>query len=229
MNSFVEKFNIFDLFTTLIPGIIISAFWGISLYIQYETLWFSLGNEKYVAFFILSYLCGVIFHEFGTIADHKFLWKILYGGNPREVFLSSDNHTHFFEFELSYINALKVKDFFVNYFNISDPNNFNQRKLDSFIFTYCLNMAETKNLTGKTDKMLVISEMSRSLFWGCIFTIILDLFMIHFFPCYSQFYFIEIVVLFILTVIFLHRKIRYEKYRLQILLRTFLMYIKQNN
>lgn len=174
MNSFVEKFNLFDLFTTLIPGIIISALFGISLHFKFNGLWLSLGNEKYAIFFIFSYLCGVIFQEFGTIADHKFLWKILYGGNPREVFLSSDNHKHFFKFELSYINALKVKDYFINYFNINDPNGLDQKKLDSFIFTYCLNMSEMKNLTGKPDKMIVISEMSRSLFWGCIFTIILN-------------------------------------------------------
>lgn len=229
MNSFVEKFNLFDLFTTLIPGIIISALFGISLHFKFNGLWLSLDNEKYVIFFIFSYLCGVIFQEFGTIADHKFLWKILYGGNPREVFLSSDNHKHFFKFELSYINALKVKDYFINYFNINDPDRLNQKKLDSFIFTYCLNMSEMKNLTGKPDKMIVISEMSRSLFWGCIFTIILNIGMIIYSPYHCQFYYIEIAILFILSLIFMHRKIRYEKYRLQILLRTFLMYIKQSN
>lgn len=229
MNSFVEKFNIFDLFTTLIPGIIISALFGISLYSKYDSLWLSLGNEKYVIFFIFSYFCGIIFQEFGTIADHIFLYKILYGGNPREVFLSPNKYKKFFEFYLSYDNALKVRDYFINYFNISDANCLDQKKLNSFIFTYCLNMSEMKNLTGKIDKMIVISEMSRSLFWGCIFTIILNIYMIFFTQHSCQFHNIEIVILFFLSSILLHRKIRYEKYRLQILFRTFFMYIKQSN
>lgn len=229
MDSFVEKFNIFDLFTTLIPGIIISSLFVISLYPKYDNLWSSLGNEKYAAFFIFSYLCGVIFQEFGTMADHIFLYKMLYGGNPREVFLSPDKYKKFFNFKLSYENALKVKDYFINYFNISDTNSIDQKKLDSFIFTYCLNISEMKNLTGKTDKMIVISEMSRSLFWGCVFTFILNLYIIFFTSYSCQFHRIELVVLVILSLILLYRKYRYEKYRLQILLRTFLIYIKQNN
>lgn len=229
MDNFVEKFNMFDIFTTLIPGIIISALFGISLYPKYDSLWLSLGNEKYVGFFIFSYLCGVIFQELGTIADHKFLWKILYGGNPREVFLSANKYKKFFEFDLSYENAVKVKEYFINYFNISDANSLDQEKLHSFIFTYCLNMSEMKKLTGKIDKMIVISEMSRSLFLGCLFTILINMGMFICFPGLRLFYFIESVLLIILSLILMHRKIRYEKYRLQILLRTFLMYIKQSN
>lgn len=229
MANFVEKFNMFDIFTTLIPGIIISALFGISLYIQYDSLWLSLGNEKYVAFFIFSYLCGVIFQELGTMADHIFLYKILYGGNPREVYLLKENYKKFFNYKLSYKNARKVKKYFINYFNIKNAEKTDQKKLNSLIFTYCLNISEMKNMTSKIDKMIVISEMSRSLFWGCIFTIILNIFMIHFFRCSCQFYLIENFVLLILGSILLYRKYRYEKYRLQILFRTFLIYIKQNN
>lgn len=227
MNSFVEKFNIFDLFTTLIPGIIIFTLFGISFYPVYENIWLGLGDEKYAVFFIFSYLCGVIFQEFGSIADEIFLWEILYGGNPREVFLSHDNHEKFFEFELSYENALKVKEYFVKYFKISNPDSLDQKKLASFVFTYCLNMSEMKKITSKSDKMIVVSEMSRSLFWGCTFTIILNLFMLLIFQCCYQFYFVESAVLSILAAILLYRKYRYEKYRLQILLRTFLIHIKQ--
>ena len=144
MNSFVEKFNIFDLFTTLIPGLIISALLGISLYPTYEDLWLGLGNEKYIGFFIFSYLCGVIFQELGNIADSIFLYKMLYDGNPREVFLLPDKHKKFFDFDLSYKNALKVRDYLINYFDIKNANDLDQKKLNSFIFTYCLNMSEMK-------------------------------------------------------------------------------------
>ena len=53
MDSFMEKFNIFDLFTMLIPGIIISTLFSTSLSFQYYNLWKTFGNEKYALFFII--------------------------------------------------------------------------------------------------------------------------------------------------------------------------------
>ena len=50
MEKFVEKFNVFDLFTTLIPGIIIMSLFGISLSFQWYEKWETYGNEKYVIF-----------------------------------------------------------------------------------------------------------------------------------------------------------------------------------
>ena len=229
MDSFVEKFNIFDLFTTLIPGIIISTLFGISLSFKYYNLWVSLNNEKYIIFFIFSYLCGVIFQELGTMADNTFLYKILYGGKPREIFLLGYRKKTFFNDELSYKDALKVKNYFVNFLSINNYHATKKTELNSFIFSYCLNMSEMKKITNKSDKMIVISEMSRSLFWGCIFTIILNIYMIIRYSFFYEFYYVESSILFILSLIFLYRKIRYEKYRLRILLRTFLIHIRQNN
>ncbi len=229
MDSFVEKFNIFDLFTTLIPGIIISTLFGISLSFKYYNLWVSLNNEKYIIFFIFSYLCGVIFQELGTMADNTFLYKILYGGKPREIFLLGYRKKAFFNDELSYKDALKVRNYFVNFLSINNDHVTKKTELNSFIFSYCLNMSEMKKITNKSDKMIVISEMSRSLFWGCIFTIILNIYMIIRYSFFYEFYYVESSILFILSLIFLYRKIRYEKYRLRILLRTFLIHIRENN
>lgn len=230
MDSFVEKFNIFDLFTMLIPGIIISTLFGISLSFRYYSKWESLGNEKYVAFFIFSYLCGVIFQELGTIVDNIFIHRILYGGKPREIFLLKEKRKKFFEDELSYKDALRVKEYFIKFLHINNnryKNESQQKELNLLIFEYCLNMSELNNLTYKSDKMLVISEMSRSLFLGCIFTILLNLFMIFKFSYYYKFYYIENIILIIFSILFFYRKIRYEKYRLRILLRTFLIHISE--
>lgn len=117
MDSFVDKFNIFDLFTMLIPGIIISSLWGISFSFQYYDRWVNWGNEKYVIFFVFSYMCGVIFQELGTIADKKFLYNILYGGNPREIYLLKKGHEKIFNEEIFYKDALRIKDYFINNLN----------------------------------------------------------------------------------------------------------------
>lgn len=239
MDGFVEKFNIFDLFTMLIPGIIISGLLGITLSFEYYNTWSHLDNEKYAAFFVFSYVCGVVFQELGTMADNLFLNKLLYGGDPKKLFLFPDKYKKVLDSELSYKCALKVREYFIDHLeikedifgkNIDEVENLDhekQEELASLICNYCIKITEKYNLTSTTDKMLVISEMSRSLFWGCLLTARLNLFMISHYSGARQFYCIEMVILLILSAIFLYRKCRYEKYRLQMLLRTVLLYIKE--
>lgn len=234
MDRFVEKFNIFDLFTMLIPGIIISALFGISLSPEYIDTWNTWGAEKYICFFIFSYLCGITYQELGTIADSLFLYKLLYGGNPKELFLEKDGYKKILKDKLLYRDAVLIEKYFkkvlnIDYEKVLDLENEGKRKaarkINSEIFAHCLSLSEKENITYKSDKMSVISEMSRSLFWGFITTILLNIFMIVRHRICIQFYLIEIIFLFILSIIFLKRKVRYEKYRIHILLRTFLLHI----
>lgn len=225
MDKFVEKFNIFDLFVMLIPGIGISTLFGISLYFQFYSIWFSLGNEKYVVFFIFSYFCGVIFQEIGAICDEEYLYEEIYGGKPREIFLIEGEHKEILNENQFYQDVQYIKDFFVKRLKIKDDSK-SVKELNSLIFGYCLDMAEKNNLAEKSEKMGVISEMSRSMFWGCIATIVLDLIMVLFFRNHCVFYMSEIVFLIGLAKIFLKRKKRYEKYRIRILLRAVYLYIK---
>ena len=69
MEKIVDKFNIFDIFTMLLPGIVISSLFGISLSFKYYYIWENLGNEKYVLFFTISYVFGLIFKDAVTILD----------------------------------------------------------------------------------------------------------------------------------------------------------------
>ena len=61
MEEFFEKFNIFDIFVTLLPGIVISSLVGISLSFEYYDMWENMGDEKYLLFFIISYIVGLFF------------------------------------------------------------------------------------------------------------------------------------------------------------------------
>lgn len=58
MEKFVEKFNIFDIFTTLIPGIVISSLFGFSLSFRYYDIWISLPSEN--IFYFLSFPISVV-------------------------------------------------------------------------------------------------------------------------------------------------------------------------
>ena len=87
MDGIIEKFNIFDLFTMLIPGVIISILFGISLSYEYYEIWNTFGSEKYTVFIIMSYLCGVVMQQIGNVLDEKIMYKHIYGGHPREIIL----------------------------------------------------------------------------------------------------------------------------------------------
>lgn len=227
MEKFIEKFNIFDIFTMLLPGIAISCLYAISLSYKLYDIWKNCGGEKYLIFFIFAYIIGLILQEIGTILDQKFTWRYLYGGEPRQIFLSENYYKKIFDNELEYKNALKIKKYLKKYVNSDTFRNENEKAQNSLMFEYCLNICEMNGITFKADKMLIISEMSRSICWGCISTIILNLILILFFlPCPAFLYY-EIPILMAVAIIFLIRKKRYEQYRFRIMIRLFLIYIEQ--
>lgn len=97
------------------------------------------------------------------------------------------------------------------------------------IFEYCLNICELRGLTFKADKMLVISEMSRSIFWGCVSTIMINLHLISTGSYGSSFLYYESLLLLFVAAIFWGRKKQYEKYRVRILIKVFLIYMEQQS
>lgn len=230
MEKFVDKFNIFDIFAMLIPGIIISSLFGITLSFKYYNIWKSLGNEKYFLFFAFSYMCGVIFHEIGTLSNRLFLDKILYGGNPKEVYLSDNIGNRFhkvFKDKLSYKDALRIAKDLKKHVEIDVSDEINEKELNSILFAYCLNVCELKGLSSKADKMLVVSEMSTSLFLGCIATCILNLVMMWKFSFHTTVLHFETIFLLLSSLILILRKKRYERYRIEILLRAYSIYTRE--
>lgn len=223
----LKKFNIFDFFTMLVPGVIISILFCISLSYKYYETWNIFGSEKYTVFIIISYLCGVAMQQIGNILDEKVLYKYIYGGHPREIFLLKDEYNKVLNSELSYNEALKIREHIIDKYEINCKNIKNIKQLNVLVFSYCLILEEKNHLTYKSDKMLVISEMSRSLFLGCIFTLFLNFFMIYKYKSYYKFYMIESILLLVLAFIFAYRKVQYEKYRYNSVLKTFLVYMNE--
>ena len=223
----LKKFNNLDFYTMLDPGVIISILFCISLSYKYYETWNTFGSEKYTVFIIISYLCGVAMQQIGNILDEKVLYKYIYGGHPREIFLLKDEYNKVLNSELSYNEALKIREHIIDKYEINCKNIKNIKQLNVLVFSYCLILEEKNHLTYKSDKMLVISEMSRSLFLGCIFTLFLNFFMIYKYKSYYKFYMIESILLLVLAFIFAYRKVQYEKYRYNSVLKTFLVYMNE--
>lgn len=157
----------------IIPGVIISTLLCILLSFKYYNIWLECGNEKYGIFFIFSYLLGVVLQQIGDVIDEKILYKYKYGGNPRDIFLQRDRYFKIINVDMTYEDILQVKKIIVDDCRIN--NNGEKNILNRAVFSYCLNIIEMNGLTYKSDKMLVISEMSRSLSIGFLVAMVLNI------------------------------------------------------
>ena len=229
MEKFVEKFNIFDLFTMLMPGIAsLCALSGVMVFKYYE-IWKRADSEKYIVFFVLTYVYGLFLQEIGNFFDKKFLYKILYGGEPRKIFLLEEFQEQIWESEAQYNNACSIRKYLKKYIDFKELKHVSKKDVNYLMFAYCLNKCEMLNLTNKVDRMLALSEMARSLFWGCCFAICMDVYFIATFSSNNIFLWIEMLLFFSLSIVFVNRKKRFEQFYIRILIRYFIIYEKSQN
>lgn len=228
MDTLVEKFDPFELFTNLIPGIILTTLFSASLYLVYGNIWTGLGGEKYFAFFVVCYLTGLMFKELSSLCNPLFLWKLLYGGKPREIFLMEQGHEKIFETEAEYLEAKKAEAFVISRLGIPREKQDNGKKFRTYsnmIFAYCLNILEANGLSKKGSKMQLTAEMSTSLSLGCFLVLVMNGFLMCRDNAHLTFYIIESLVLLAVALILLSRKKRFEKYHVQIIVRYFNLHI----
>ena len=95
-----------------------------------------LGNEKYIYFFVVSYVTGIVLQEIGTIFDKIFLHKLLYGGEQRKTFLTEENWKRSFSNKCMYEIAEKIKKNIIEKIEIE---NVGEEEINIFVFSYCLN------------------------------------------------------------------------------------------
>lgn len=280
MDKLLERFNLFDVFTMLIPGVIITTLAWISLSEPMAYYFADVGNEKYLFFIVIGYFVGVIYQEIGTIMDRLFLSKRLYGGALREVFLDKEknasakwkkfgnpailNEPGFFE-EVKKLKEKLAKEFMFEGesgpeagaagaeagagsvagsgaseagANEAGANEVEKARAEansnSLFCGYCLDLCERHGIHAKSEKISIISEMSRSLFWGCATIVVLNLILIlstiitGFNGGLILFYVVESILLAVAGLVMLKRKARYEVYRLRIMLRAALIYVKEH-
>ena len=250
MEKLLERFNLFDLFTMLIPGVIITTLAWISLAEPMAYYFADMGNEKFLFFIVIGYFVGVIYQEIGTIMDKLFLSKCLYGGPLREVFLSKErnagakwkkfgnpailNEPGFFE-ATEKLKERLAKEFMFEGGVPEDGAGASEAEKaqaeansNSLFCGYCLDLCERRGIHAKSEKISIISEMSRSLFWGCATMVVLNVILMAAFRENVLFYVIESALLVIAGLVMLKRKARYEVYRLRIMLRAAMIYEKEH-
>ena len=191
MEQFLEKFGIFDIFCMLIPGAMFVM--GMAFLFpnaeEYIPDILTDGAIKYFSFFVVSYLCGVLYHEIGKIAD--------------------DLAGHFIgKLDENYFKSKELK------------SGYTEEEQNRFAFHYCLTVLETEGVIGKAEKMYSISEMSRSMFWMCLTLIFVYLTSRK---C-NEYNFAVLSFMAIAAIVFLRRKMRFEGYRVDIMMRNYHIY-----
>lgn len=218
MDKIFDKFNMFDIFTTFIPGCIIVTLWCFILPNE-NMLMFGM---KYLSFVIASYFLGLVLQELGCIFDEKFLFKIFYGGNPRKIFLTKDLSKRLIRNPVNYTYIESIRDDVLKKTKMKKSvEKYTEEDVNSFVFSYCMNVLEIKGLNYKFDKMMILSELSRSIFWGCVGLSFWMLYEIHFVDaniCYAS---EKMCMLIIICILFAEKKVRYERYRYTIMLRYY--------
>lgn len=210
MNKFLDKFGLFDLFSTLIPGIWLSyliIFLGPS---ELLSLWNKYGSEKYFIFFVVSFVLGEFLLGLGDYIEKDILDKHL----RRNLFDSDIFKNKLFEKKIfdSLVKTI-IKKTDLNKFEIIKNKDFSD-----FIVSYCVSFLELNGANNKEDKMMVKYEMNRSFFLAGIIVIIEQIFIFKEVSiCYLV---LRIIILMSLSIIFRFRMIRFERYRILVLLRT---------
>ena len=217
MNSLLNKFGIFDIFSMLLPGLCLmfitryllpgSVTTFLSFYIEIDLF----------TILIISYLLGVFLHEIGTIFDKKIMYKFLYGEDPRRLVLKKN--VLYKGKPIEFLLAKKIKNILLNDLDIQEHKELTDYEMSEFIVCYCINVLDMNSLNGKTDKMLTISEMSRTLFIGCSILCLLQVFETDLILLL-----VKSILLLVMSFVFLKRKQRYEEYRIRILLRSFMIF-----
>lgn len=227
MSDFLEKFNLFDIFSMLIPGTAIAFIYMLIMPRTWlPNLSLPFGAEV-ATFFAVSYFVGIVLHELGTMLETP-MGKLLYGGKPNGMCLLEKPKGKLAVLRNQEVLHSVIKLASKCPFCISEEEmNFDK---SSFVYQYCVNFLEIHKASGKADKMLVISEMSRSLLVGFFLALVLQIVAAlqgevaldgTFYHC--------VLLLLCLTALFVERKVRYERYRYSVVFRTYLVLNEQKD
>lgn len=222
MGNYVNGFGFYEFLALLVPGTVFS--YSALYYLYYwkiasEVLKiYSLKAESFVVISIMgSFVVGIILQELGTIIDRRFGYMLLYGGNP-DVRWAKD--------------CLKIKCGEQNIRNTAIAQICERCQCDSKTvignpdqyFFYMLNTLEANGIGGKAEKMMIASELSRSLALGsCILLFFHIAAGIWGSIDVNVTYILILAVLIAMIALFTQRKVRYEKHRFSTIIRTFVI------
>jgi len=226
MGSYVSKFGFYEFLALLLPG---TVFTQACLYFS-DNLKDTLGDmficqsntEQYIVISIISaFLAGLILQELGTILDRLLFYRLLYGKKPDEAW--ADECPVRICKCLRWIikdptSVAKAKDLCAVAFG-------DEKSTPDRYFYFMLNTLEANGIEGKAEKMMIASELSRSLALRSAILLLLHLGEVV--CCCTNFSAAYVACLIGVIILFSVRKVRYERFRFSTVVRTFVI-LKEN-
>lgn len=214
MDNILDKFELFDFFSVLLPGMSLIFFlYYMDFPILAEGGLPTSQTFKVIIFILASYILGTLLQEIASFMDEKY-FKIR--KNAREKFLDSNKQIFKGE-ELQEVrktaNSLLEKDISNNQFTNSEC---------SKVYFECKAHLENNNKMDEANKYDAVFEMSRN-FIICNICVLICLFitMIMTSAC-TKIHITIIIYILISTIIFIRRMIRYSEMRVRKVLRRYI-------
>lgn len=221
MKDFLNKFNIFDIFSILLPGIIVLSAQWVLLPLKHKIEITSYFTEaRYFFFLVCAYFVGIVLHEINRFVDP--LWhKIFYNGNLREILICEQKRGKLIKNPETASLIDKHKERILST-SLLDENVKSIESKSSYIFSYMLNYLEINGCISKSEKMTTIAEMSSSILNGFIIIAILNFILGSIYNCFcNHIYIIAEFAILLAIPLMMARKKRYEQFRVSNLIRTY--------
>lgn len=227
MKDFLNKFNIFDVFSVLLPGTIVLVTQWILLPqpLKYDICLY-VSEAQYLIFFVFAYFLGFLLHEINRIID-PFWHKIFYGGNLREILLDNNKRSKLVKnpqtaslIDKHIINIMKTVE--------NQSKGMTLQSKSVYIFGYILNFLELHNYISKSEKMTTIAEMSTSILNGFCLIFVTNAILGCVHNSFLNWIYIFVMISVLLSIpLLIMRKRRYEQFRVSNLLRIYDMLQEQ--
>lgn len=218
MGNYVSKFGFYEFLALLVPGTVFTQcllfFSNFRSFILEKLNTDKLGTEEYVIICIVgAFVVGLILQELGTLLDECLFYNIYYGSKPSNAWVK---------------NCLKGRHCVIKDHDIANKAKHlcstNVPKIADSpdrCFYYMVNTLEANGVEGKEEKMMIASELSRSLALGSAILMLLHLAEVVFSSV--AFNLLYVICLIGMILLFTHRKIRYEQFRYSTVIRTFVI------
>lgn len=216
MNKILDKLGVYDLVAVLLSGIGISTFSILVLQLIYKvSINVNLQVNETLTFFVLSYFCGLVFQELGSLMEKKIIYK---NNGLLKKALSTSNNSYIYltqnEKKAVYLHVIEKLEL--------NPNENN----DNIVYNYCKFSIIESGDTSRIDKDQSLSAMSRSLslYFTLLFIIILPSTLFQ--P--SLLKIVLVIVSLALAVLFYRKYVKYAEMRYVYIFRTFYYRVMAN-
>lgn len=223
MNNIITKFNAYDFWAVMLPGVIFVA--TIILLFQWNTTndisFYTLNSlSNIVTFVFISYFAGIILQEAGSIIQK---WVLFHRGEPSDIFLSAKNK----------MLSKNQKSFFTRYILVGPFKNIDVESTadNRMVFNHMNAYLSIVGLSEKCDKIQALFGLSRGLLCSSLINLLFvaSLWLFYSGNVYNRNILLSLLMCAIVSVILYRRTYRYATIRVKNVCQFYFTKLNQDN